>query len=487
MQLATYAPLLPDAWLIFVVLLAESLATFGVRRAAYPVALFGSLIAAILFAGNALDPHTYLFFHNAYVVDSLASVIKAVVCVGFAVTLIYSRGYLDSRQLNRDEFFLLALFSLVGQLLMISGSHFLTLYLGLEMNSLSLYALIAMRRDDKVSTEAAMKYFVLGALASGFLLYGISMTYGATGSLELAGVYRAIASGRINETVLVFGLIFIVAGVAFKLGVVPFHMWVPDVYEGAPTPMTLLVGTGPKVAAFVFAFRFLVDGMLPLAGDWQQMLVIISALSLILGNLMGIVQKSFKRMLAYSAISHQGFVLLGLLAGVFDGNANGASLAYSSAMFYSIVYLLTTLAAFGVILLLSRPGFEADSLDDLKGLNQRSPWTAFMLLLVMFSLTGIPPTVGFYAKLAVLDAVINAHMTWLAVLAVISSIFGAFYYLRVIKLAYFDAPVDGAPLVASRSAHTVLALNGLAVLALGILPGPLMTLCQQTMRHLLGG
>jgi len=311
------------------------------------------------------------------------------------------------------------------------------------------------------------------------------MLYGATGSLDLNEVLKAIASGHINNVVLLFGVIFIVAGVAFKMGAVPFHMWVPDVYHGAPTAMTLLVGGGPKVAAFAWGLRLLVMGVLPLAGDWQQMLTILAALSLIVGNITGIVQRNVKRMLAYSAISNMGFVLLGLLSGVVDGKADGMASAYSSAMFYSIIYFLTTLGSFGIVMLLARRDFEAETLDAFKGLNKRSPVFAFVMMAMMFSLAGIPPTVGFYAKLAVLEATVNAGLTWLAVLAVITSLFGAFYYLRIVKLMYFDAPQDTSPIASDASGRWLLVLNGIAVVALGIVPGPLMTLCLNAVTHTL--
>ena len=488
MQNANMTVLLPDAFLLLALVVAwlnDTITGNTGRRLTYSITVFASIIAAIWYAIQVADPGTHYFFANMYVVDPFANVMKAVVTIGFAVSIIYSRKYLEERGLFRGDFYLLGMFSLLGQLVMISGNNFLTLYLGLELMSLSLYALIALRRDSPQSTEAAMKYYVLGALASGFLLYGISMMYGATGSLDLGEVLKAIASGRINYTVLLFGVIFIVAGVAFKMGAVPFHMWVPDVYQGAPTAMTLLTGGGPKVAAFAWGLRFLVMGLLPLAVDWQQMLVILAALSLIVGNITGIVQKNVKRMLAYSAISNMGFVLLGLLSGVVDGKAAGAASAYGSAMFYSIIYLLTTLGSFGILMLLSRRDFEAETLDDLKGLNRRSPALAFVMLMMMFSLAGIPPLVGFYAKLAVLEATMNAGLTWLAVLAVVTSLFGAFYYLRIVKLMYFDAPQDESPIVAYGGTRAVLALNALVILVLGIIPGPLMSLCLQAMHQTL--
>ncbi len=489
MQNAPMTILLPDALVLFALVAAWLNDTFtgqAGRRFTYLLIVVVPAVAGVWFALQALDPQQYYFFSRMVVVDSFASMMKAVVSFGFTITFIYARKYLEDRDLFRGDVFLLGIFSLFGQLVMISGNHFLTLYLGLELMSLSLYAMIALRRDSGQSSEAAMKYYVLGALASGFVLYGISMLYGATGSLELGEVLKTVASGRVNDPVLLFGVIFVVAGVAFKLGAVPFHMWVPDVYQGAPTAMTLLVGGGPKVAAFAWGFRFLVMGLLPLAVDWQQMLIICAALSLIVGNITGIVQRNIKRMLAYSAIGNMGFVLLGLLSGIVNGNSAAAANAYSSAMFYSIVYLVTTLGAFGVVMLLARRDFEAETLDDLKGLNSRSPVFAFVMMVMMFSFAGIPPTAGFYAKLAVLEATVNAGLIWLAVLAVVTSLFGAFYYLRIVKLIYFDAPHENAaPLTGDCCKRGLLLLNGLAVVVLGLLPGPLMTICFQSISHTL--
>ena len=416
-------------------------------------------------------------FSNMFVADLMGHALKLGAYVALAAVLVYSRTYLADRGLWKGEFFALVLFALLGMMVMISANHFLTLYLGLELLSLSLYALVALNRDSAQSTEAAMKYFVLGALASGLLLYGMSMLYGATGTLDISQVARAIASGNADKTVLTFGLVFLVSGMAFKLGVVPFHMWIPDVYHGAPTAVTLIIGSAPKLAAFAMAMRLLVNGLLDLAMDWQQMLVILSVLSMAVGNLAAIAQTNIKRMLAYSTISHMGFMLLGLLAGVVNGNWLNAADAYSAAMFYVVVYVLTTLGSFGMVLLLSRAGFEAENLDDFKGLNTRSPWYAFIMLLLMFSLAGVPPTVGFYAKLSVLQPLLAADMTWLAVVAVIFSLIGAFYYLRIVKLMYFDDPVDTAPIAPSLDMSVLLSINGLAVLALGILPQSLMALC----------
>ncbi|CAH2773227.1 MAG: NADH-ubiquinone oxidoreductase chain N (EC [Candidatus Burkholderia crenata] len=488
MQNAPMSALLPDGLLMLMVVVAWLNDTiFGAksRHSTYLISVVSAIVVGVWFAFQALDPTPHYYFTRMYVVDPFASTMKAVVTFGFAVSIIYSRKYLEDRDLFRGDFFLLGLFSLLGQCVMISGNNFLALYLGLELMSLSLYAVIALRKDSPQANESAMKYYLLGALASGFLLYGISMLYGATGSLELNEIAKTIATGRINDAVLLFGLIFVVAGVAFKMGAVPFHMWVPDVYQGAPTAMTLLTGGGPKAAAFAWGLRFLVMALLPLAVDWQEMLVILAALSLIVGNVTGIVQKNIKRMLAYSAISNMGFVLLGMLAGVVDGKADGAANAYSSAMFYSIIYLLTTLGTFGVVMLLARKDFEAETLDNFKGLNQRSPVFAFVMMIIMFSLAGIPPMVGFYAKLAVLEATMNAGLTWLAVLAVLSSLVGAFYYLRIVKLMYFDAPTGASPIVADNLKRALLAFNGLAVLVLGIVPGPLMNACLAAISHTL--
>jgi NADH-quinone oxidoreductase subunit N len=343
------------------------------------------------------------------------------------------------------------------------------MYIGLELMSLSLYAMVALQRDSAVATEAAMKYFILGALASGLLLYGMSMLYGATGTLDVVAVSEAIKQGVSNPNLLVFGLVFVVAGLAFKLGAVPFHMWVPDVYQGAPTPVVMLIGSAPKLAAFAFMMRILADGMQPLMMHWSGMLTILAVLSMAVGNISAIAQINFKRMLAYSSIAHMGFFLLGVLSGGVDG--------YGSAMFYIVVYALMSLGAFGMITLLSHEGYEADKLDAFKGLNQRSPWLAFMMLLLMFSMAGVPPTVGFYAKFSVLEAIVNTGHIELAVIAVLFSLIGAFYYLRIVKLMYFDAPESHEPIRLQADCSMLISFNGLAVLALGIMPGWLMTVC----------
>jgi NADH-quinone oxidoreductase subunit N len=398
------------------------------------------------------------------------------------VTLVYSRQYSNQRGMLggnlSGEFYVLSLLTLLGQMIMISGNSLLVIYLGLELMSLSLYALVALRRDHTMSTEASMKYFVLGALASGFMLYGMSMIYGATGSLDLGKIAQAISAGNLNKMVLVLGLVFLVSGLAFKLSAAPFHMWAPDVYHGAPTSVTLLIGGAPKLAAFAIVMRVLVEGLGALSADWQQMMIVMAVVSLVVGNLSAIAQTNIKRMLAYSTISHMGFMLLGLLSGVFAGSTiESATNAYSSAMFYAITYVLTTLGSFALILLLTRNGFEADNIDDFKGLNQRSPWFAAVMMILLLSLAGVPPMVGFYAKLAVLQAALAAGYLWLVVFAVMASLVGAYYYLRVVKVMYFDEPVDTAPIEAPGSLRAMLSLNGVAVVMLGVLPGPLMAAC----------
>jgi NADH-quinone oxidoreductase subunit N len=410
-----------------------------------------------------------LTMNGLFIDDPLSDVLKLFLYLTVAIVMVYSRDYLRERGLFKGEFFVLALFATLGMMVMVSASHFLTLYLGLELLSLSLYAMVALQRDSSVATEAAMKYFVLGALASGMLLYGMSMVYGVTGSLGLGSIAQALQHGSDLQIPLVFGIVFIVAGLAFKLGAVPFHMWVPDVYHGAPTAMTLFIGSAPKIAAFAFVIRILGQGLESQVAEWRDMLVILAVLSMLVGNIAAIAQTNLKRMLAYSTISHMGFMLLGILSGSQNG--------YSSAMFYVLVYALMSLGSFGMILLLSRAGFEADKLDDFKGLNRRSPWLAFIMLLLMFSMAGVPPTVGFYAKLAVLQAVVQIHYVWLAVVSVLLSLVGAFYYLRIVKLMYFDAPHDHHPIVASGDSRLLMSANGIAVLALGILPQPLMAVC----------
>ena len=416
------------------------------------------------------------------VADPMGHLLGFFAVIAVMVSLAYARPYAALRDMLKGELFTLSMFSLLGILIMLSANNFLVVYMGLELMSLSLYALVALRRDHAPATEAAMKYFVLGALASGFLLYGLSMMYGATGSLEMNKVFAAIGTGTINKGVLILGVVFVVAGLGFKLGAVPFHMWVPDVYQGAPTAVTLLIGGAPKLAAFAITIRLLVEGMLGLAVDWQQMLIVLSIGSMLLGNLAAIAQTNLKRMLAYSTIAQMGFMLLGLCSGVVNNNTISAANAYSSSMFYVVSYVLTTLGTFGLIMLLSRQGFEAEHIDDLKGLARRSPWFAGVMAIFMFSLAGIPPTVGFYAKLSVLQALVSTNVPgyiYLAVLAVLLSLVGAYYYLRLVKVMFFDEPTDLHAIDSTTEVRTLLSINGVAVLAFGLLPGGLMALCAQ--------
>ena len=451
-----------------VILIADLLIKQSGRLVTYMLVQLTLLGCSLITVGTHENGVVYAF-NNMFVDDLMSDVLKLLTYLAVSMMLVYSRLYLTVRGLFSGEFMVLALFATLGMMVMISANHFLTLYLGLEVLSLSLYAMVALQRDSAVATEAAMKYFILGALASGLLLYGMSMLYGATGSLELGAVSDAIKSGAADKDLLVFGLVFVVSGLAFKLGVVPFHMWVPDVYHGAPTAMTMLIGSAPKLAAFAFVARILVEGLQPLVQHWSGMLIILAVASMALGNITAIAQTNLKRMLAYSTIAHMGFMLLGLLSGGIEG--------YGTSMFYIVVYVLMTLGAFGMIMLLSREGFEADTLNDFKGLNQRSPWLAFMMLLLMFSMAGVPPTVGFYAKFSVLNSVVQAGHVWLAVVAVLLSLIGAFYYLRIVKLMYFDAPESHAPIDVRSDSAFLLSVNGLGVLLLGLLPGTLMSVC----------
>ncbi len=453
------------------------------RTPTYILTLLTLVVVAGLEAMYAMNGTTFYGWGNMVVSDAMGNWLKCFATIAVAVTLVYGRPYATDRDMLRGgEMFTLSLLSLLGMFIMISANNFLVVYLGLELLTLASYAMVALRRDHSASIEAAMKYFVLGAMASGFLLYGLSMIYGATGSLDIGQVFQSINGGQIRHQVLVFGLVFVVAGLGFKLGVVPFHMWVPDVYQGAPTAITLMIGGAPKLAAFGMTMRLLVDGLLPLAFDWQQMLMVMAVCSLLVGNLGGLLQTNLKRMLAYSTISQMGFVLLGLMSGVIHGNvdANAVENAYSAAMFYVVTYVLTTLAAFGVVLLLARDGFESEEISDLAGLNQRSPLYAGVMAVCLFSMAGIPPLVGFYAKLSVLQALISSgevsHIV-LAVFAVVMSLIGAFFYLRVVKVMYFDKPLTVSTVSAPMDVRAVLTLNAAALLLLGLLPGGLMNLC----------
>lgn len=471
------------------VLLIDAFGTEPQRRMTFMLTMGVLLVTVVVSWGQWGEGVQGRTFSNLYVTDSLAHFLKILSAIAVAVTLIYGRAYAEKRDMlaRGGELYSLSLLMLLGEFVMISAGSMLTVYLGVELMSFALYALVALRRDHLAATEAAMKYYVLGCLASGILLYGMSMIYGATGELGLAEIAQVIRDGGAERLPLVFGVVFIVSGLAFKLTAAPFHMWTPDVYQGAPTTVTLLVGAAPKFAAFAIMLRLLIEALHGIAIDWQPMLLIMAALSLAIGNIAAIAQTNFKRMLAYSTISHMGFVFLGLLSGVFDGQPGASAAAYGASLFYIVIYVLTTLSTFGLILLMSRQGFECEEISDLKGLNRRNPLLAGVLMLSMFSLAGIPPLSGFYAKLVVLQALIGAGYVWLAVFAVMMSLIGAFYYLRVIKTAYFDEPDDtvtlGSGTVATRG---IMSLNGLLVIGLGILPGGLMALCisviQQSLR-----
>ncbi len=431
----------------------------------YRLAQASLVLTAIVLALNFPDG-SVVAFSGTFVADPMAAILKIATLVIGWFLFFYLQAYLRERGRGSGEHFILGLFALLGMMVLVSAASLLTVYLGLELLSLSLYAMVALDRDSPVAAEAAMKYFVLGALASGMLLYGMSMVYGATGTLELAGIGEAARDGR--DLILVLGLVFLVTGIAFKLGAAPFHMWIPDVYEGSETPVTMFVGTAPKLAAFAMAVRLLADGLFGLHGEWQDMLVVLAVLSIGLGNVIAIAQANLKRMLAYSTIAHMGFLFLGIIPGTSEG--------YAAAMFYVIVYAVMSLGAFGMIVVLSREGFEAERIEDFRGLNERSPWHAFLMLVLMLSMAGVPPFVGFWAKWSVLREVVAADFVWLAVVAVLFSVVGLFYYLRIVKLMYFDEPGEPALAVAN-PLRLVISVNALSVLVVGLFPGALLGWC----------
>ncbi|HJY41763.1 MAG TPA: NADH-quinone oxidoreductase subunit NuoN [Steroidobacteraceae bacterium] len=408
-----------------------------------------------------------------FIADPMGDVLKLFTYGTVAVSFLYSREYLQRKGLFKGEYFILGLVALLGVMVMISAGNLLTVYLGVELLSLSLYAMVAFDRESGVAAESAMKYFVLGAISSGTLLYGFSIVYGVTGTLQLDELAIGVREVGAANLGLIFGLAFIIVGIAFKFGAVPFHMWVPDVYHGAPTPVTLFIGSAPKIASFVLAIRVLAEGLDAMVASWQDMLIALAVLSMLLGNVVAIAQSNLKRMLAYSTISHVGFILLGILAGTPEG--------YRASMFYTLAYVITTVGSFGMILLLSREGFEADRLEDFKGLNRKSPWFAAIMMMLMFSTAGVPPFIGFWAKLAVISAVLDVGLAWLAAVAVVLSVVGAFYYLRVVKLMYFDDPTDSHAIEAGGTLRAVLSANGVAVLALGVFPSALIDLCARVL------
>ena len=471
-NLITLQPVLPEIFLLTatcLILVIDLFLTDRTRMLTYGLSL-AAIIGAIALTQFAAGAEREVIFDGSFVRDPMSDVLKTGLLLVTLFAFVYAKDYLSEQGILRGEYYVLSLFAVLGMMVMISANSFLTVYLGLELLALCLYALVAFHRDSRTGAEAAMKYFVLGALASGMLLYGISMVYGATGQLVFPEVAAVIASGAADQTVLVFGLVFIVLGISFKFGAVPFHMWVPDVYQGAPTSVTLFLGSAPKIAAFALAMRLLVDGLGGLLVQWQDMLIILAVLSMALGNVVAVAQTNIKRMLAYSTISHVGFIFLGLLSGTEKG--------YSAAMFYAIVYALTAAGGFGVVTMLCRKGFDAENIYDLKGLNDRSPWLAFMMMLILFSMAGVPPTVGFFAKLFVLDAVVSVDMVWLAAVAVFFSIIGAFYYIRAVKVMYFDKPIVSEPLASSMDVRVMMSINGLAMLWFGLFPAGLLGACR---------
>ncbi len=455
-----------------IALIVDTFSKDANRRETYWISQL-SLVTVIVLVIYTYPGHPTAVFNNSFINDPMSFVLKIFICLVTFVIFIYSREYLKENDWLKGEYFVLGLFAVLGMMVMVSAYSLLTIYLGLELLSLSLYAMVAIHRDSVPATEAAMKYFVLGSLASGMLLYGISILYGVTGTLELTILAGEIAQHGSSNRLLVFGLVFVIVGIAFKLGAAPFHMWIPDVYQGAPTSVTLFISSAPKIAAFAMAIRLLVDGMHPLLNDWQGMLIILAFLSLATGNIIAISQTNIKRMLAYSTIAHVGFLLLGILSGTRTG--------YVGSMYYILVYALMSMGAFGMVILLGRKGFEADELNDFTGLSERSPWFAFIMLCLMFSMAGAPPFVGFWAKWYVLKELVAAGFVWLAVFAVVFSIIGAYYYIRVIKLMYFDKPQRMTAIKASRQMRIVLSLNGIAILVLGLFPETLMVICDVAM------
>ncbi len=467
-----FMPAMPEIFLLTMVcaiLIIDLFLKDESRGATYILSLIALATTAFLsFSGYSQE--TITSFNGSFILDPMASILKIAICIIVITVFIYAKDYLIDRNIYKGEYFILGLFGVLGMMVMVSAGNFLTVYLGLELLSLSMYAMIAMQRDSAVASEAAMKYFILGAIASGMLLYGMSMVYGVTGSLDLATINKAVSTA--DRVVMSFGLVFIILGVAFKLGAVPFHMWMPDVYQGSPTSVTLYISSAPKIAAFAMMFRLLVDGLSDMQADWEMILIILSVLSMILGNIIAIAQTNLKRMFAYSTIAHVGFIVMGVLTGTQAG--------YGASMFYAIVYAIMSVGGFGMIVLLSRAGFEADNIEDFKGLNQKSPWFAFIMMAILFSMAGVPPFLGFWAKLVVLQEAVNSGLVWLALVGVLTSIIGAFYYLRVIKVMYFDKPEDNTPIHGSMDIRMALSINGLAILALGLYPTALIALCINT-------
>lgn len=464
----------PEMILAFMACLILVVPLYMDKEAGAKLSYFASiatLVGVALLTIFTFDNTASVAFNNMFVDDPMADLLKISICLISAAVFVYSRRYNEDRGLFQGEYYVLGLFGVAGMMIMSSANHLLTLYLGLELMSLCLYAMIAFYRDDKLAVESAMKYFVLGALASSILLYGMSLLYGLTGSLELSVIRNSLAGTEQGNVAVALAVVFIIVALAFKLGAVPFHMWVPDVYQGAPTSSTAFLGAAPKIAAFAITMRLLAGGLEDLHGMWQQMLIIIALLSIAAGNIIAIAQSNFKRMLAYSTISHMGFFLCGILAGTEEG--------YSASLFYVLIYAVMSAGAFGIILFIATKNNESDQLDDLKGLSKRSPWTALLLLILMFSMAGVPPTVGFFAKFVVIQALVNAGLVWVAIVAVVLAVIGAYYYLRIIKLAYFDAPESDEPVPNNGTMGTVLTVNILLIVAILPWVGSLLALCDQ--------
>ena len=469
-----FSSIFPELFMLFMACIALIAGLFAKQRGAslcyllVQLALLGTAILAVRYYHQP----SIITFNGAVIVDPLAVILKIAICLISFMVFWYSRDYV--REYIKDyqlEYYVLGLFAVLGSLVLVSAYNFLTLFLGIELFSLPVYAMIALRRDSGICTEAAMKYFIISAIASGILLYGLSMLYGATHSIEINAVATAVASSSLTQQIILsFGLVFVVVGIAFKLGAVPFHMWVPDVYEGAPTSVTLFIASAPKIAGLALAIRLLVNSLPGLHVEWQELLMVISLLSMGLGNIVAIVQTNFKRMLAYSSIAQIGYMLLGLLSATPAG--------YAAAIFYMISYAIMVLGAFGMLLVLSRNGVEAKWIQDFQGLNTRDPWLAFMMLLILFSMAGIPPIVGFMAKVAVLESLIRIHLVWLAAVALLFAIIGAYYYISVVKVMYFEAPKDNSPIACPLNMRVAISLNGLVVLFLGLFPGALFNICR---------
>lgn len=452
-----------------IALLADLFLRDRYKSIAYVISCIGLVLAAVV-SFLYIGMYKVIILHGLFINDDVANLMKFFIYLTVLLSFIYSKNYIDERQMPAGDYYVLGMFATLGMMLLVSAHSLLTIFLGLELLSLPLYAMTAIRRTDSDASEAAIKYFVMGSIASAMLLYGISLIYGATGKLDLLEVANAItANWQQQSTLLVFALVFILSGIAFKLAVIPFHMWVPDVYQGAPTSVTLFISTAPKIAAVGMTFRLLTIGLVDISAQWQQILLVMTLLSTGLGNLFAVVQTSIKRLLAYSAISHMGYALFGILAATTAG--------YSSALYYILIYAITSAASFGLIVLMSSQGMEIDNVDDLKGLNKRSPWLAFMMLIVMFSLAGVPPTVGFFAKLLVLKALVDAQMIWVAVVGLLFTVIGAYYYLRIVKIMYFDKPIHIEPVIINKGNAVVLSFNCLSLLYLGIFPGALIVAC----------